>query len=374
MSNDTLHFFSYDSMGNPWLGGGGSLRDQEILRRYKKKFSKIILYVGAYPNCFNKEEAGIEIRHLGMDMHPNNEWSSRIFYILKANRILKQPLGGLVGANISPYSPYWNIFRHKNMYGILHHHVGSKWNEKAPFIGKLLHYLEYNYYKRFSNVVTINSATTALIKKLNPSANIFISANACDSSLFSLIDRSSDTDPFILYFGRMDRFMKGLDLLIEAFNTAYLTTQSHRLVLAGRLDHKQSTTINAIISQYPQCPIEIVPNPTDSQRAELLSRCSFFCSPSRFEGWGIAALEACAAGKPVVVSKAEGFIDSISPEAGVHVDIDEPNALANTLITWINNPQLIETKKSASRKWAQNFTWDSIAEKEQTWFKQSSLL
>lgn len=64
----------------------------------------------------------------------------------------------------------------------------------------------------------------------------------------------------------------------------------------------------------------------------LLAALDLFCLPSRKEGLGVAALEAMAAGLPVVASAVGGLAESVLPEeTGLLVPPDDPEALARAL-------------------------------------------
>lgn len=345
------------------------MRDLAMLQNYAPFFQERHLYVGAYPGCKDGLYQGVQVHFLGKGIKPKNEWSSRAAYIYCANQLLKNPLTGWVGVNLSPYAPLWNAPRQNKSFGILHHFIGPRWREKIPLVGSLINRWEYAYYRRFPRIVTINADSTRLIGELNSQIKVFQSANACDESLFALPDNSSSTEPFVLFFGRLDRFMKGLDLLVNAFAQAWSKNPGYKLLLAGRCDQKQRESLQALLAPFKHLPIEVLENPSEKMRADLLSRCSFFCSPSRFEGWGIAALEACAAGKPALVSKAAGFLDSVGLEAGWHVEVENPGALYCALNSLMQNPALVQNKKHTAREWARRFTWVNIFAIEQQWLQ-----
>ncbi|HNM21455.1 MAG TPA: glycosyltransferase, partial [Rhodocyclaceae bacterium] len=69
---------------------------------------------------------------------------------------------------------------------------------------------------------------------------------------------------------------------------------------------------------------------TETQKAELLNRAWVFATPSRFEGWCIAAVEAQACRVPVVATTADGFLDSVRDgETGILVPNDEQTVRAD---------------------------------------------
>jgi glycosyltransferase involved in cell wall biosynthesis len=362
-----LHFYSYDSLKNPWLGGGGSVRDLEMLSRYHSAFESIDLYVGSWPGAQIEVVNGIHIIPLGGG---SSEWMSRIRYWHAAQNQLKKPQSDvIVGVNLSPYAPLKNAFlKGHNSFGILHHCIGDKWLGKVPLgLGHFVKNFEYSYYKKSQNTVILNPETQALMKALNPDVNLFQSGNSFDESLLQLVDQTDYENPFILYFGRMDPYMKGIDLLIGAFEKADLG--SMRLVLAGRGDAESQAQVEKLKQNSTHTHlIDLIFSPTDEQRAQLLSRCLFFASPSRYEGWGIAAVEANAAGKPVLVSQAAGFKSSIADQvSGIRVDLDVPEALVDGLKKMSFDVDFREKLKQGSRLWAEQFTWNQLAAQELQW-------
>src|SRR6266849_622765 len=103
-SDKILHYYAYDFIANPWLGGGGAYRDLEILSRFRPCFQGIRCYVGYYPGAKRTSVRGIDVIPLGFG---SNEILSRITYVLASNwRILfhgNSPLG----VALSIYSPLW---------------------------------------------------------------------------------------------------------------------------------------------------------------------------------------------------------------------------------------------------------------------------
>ena len=376
-----LHFYSYDCIWNPWLGGGGGVRDLEMLHQYSRYFSKITLFVGSYPHAKDTVwQNTIHIRHLGPSS-PSNEVISRIYYIIQANKQIKVLSPHVIGFGVSPYSPLFNLLNgaRNNVprFGVLHHYLGKHSIKKRPLVGIFPYLFEKWYYKRIQNLVILNPKTLSFLKSLGHTGNYYLSQNSYSPSLLQVLDQQNLSEPYILYFGRLEPYMKGLDLLVEAFASLYASCQTSKkwkLILAGRADTKLTQTLENLLAQHPTAPIKVIHNPSDSQKEQLLSQCSFFCSPSRFEGWGIAALEANAAGKPCLVSNISGFQSSIGNNvSGELVPIQSAKDLERALQRWIENPDYVNQLKSGARKWAKQFSWENIARKELEWIKTKVL-
>ena len=110
----------------------------------------------------------------------------------------------------------------------------------------------------------------------------------------------------LVFLGRIDAYNKGLDLLIEAF--ARLAPNAEvRLTLQGpdwgdrgfRQQQAAAAELNGHIAfedaDYGR------PSP------EIIGNHDVFCLPSRFEGFGLAAVEAMVAGRVLLVSERAGI-------------------------------------------------------------------
>jgi glycosyltransferase involved in cell wall biosynthesis len=364
-----LHYFSYDFTANPWLGGG-AYRDIEILSRFRSRFDSVHLYVGHYPGARRHTLRGVEVIPLGFG---GNEVVSRITYILFANlRLLfmeKEP----VGVNQSIYAPLWTSWLHrKRMYAVLHHIIGRQWLKKLGVFGWILHGLESLYQRVPRFFVVSNADVGGDISRRLPKTQVLLSSNAFDPLLLTLADESDSGPPLLFFLGRIDPFMKGLDLLIDAFAGLAAKYPELELIIAGKGDPASEA---ALLAQARAHGLEkrfsLRQSISEEEKRRLLARCLMMVSPSRFEGFGIAVLEASAAGKPVVVSRASGFKQSVSDGySGIMVDIEDKLALPAAIMDLLDDPEKRKRMGKQAREWAHHFTWDAIAEKEGEWLKE----
>lgn len=97
----------------------------------------------------------------------------------------------------------------------------------------------------------------------------------------------------------------------------------------------------------------------------LYSLMDVFCLPSEFEGFGIAIIEAMAAGKPVVAANVGGIPEVvIDGEAGILVPSRDSNALAQAVLKLLKNQALAKRMGEAGRRRVEKyFTLDRMIEK-----------
>ena len=109
----------------------------------------------------------------------------------------------------------------------------------------------------------------------------------------------------LMFLGRIDAYHKGLDLLLAAFARVSgqvdmrLTVQGPDWGDRARLE-KQAATAKLADR------IEFRP-PEYGRSARIIGGHDIFCLPSRFEGFGLAALEAMLAGRVLLVSEGAGI-------------------------------------------------------------------
>jgi glycosyltransferase involved in cell wall biosynthesis len=109
--------------------------------------------------------------------------------------------------------------------------------------------------------------------------------------------------PRFMFYGRLDTHHKGLDLLIQGFAQAALPSGS--LTLQGPDSGDQATLVQ--LARATGRTITFRSPNYEQPAATLLADYDVICLPSRFEGFGLVALEAMLAGRVVLVSEMAGI-------------------------------------------------------------------
>jgi glycosyltransferase involved in cell wall biosynthesis len=110
-------------------------------------------------------------------------------------------------------------------------------------------------------------------------------------------------DDYYLFVGRLVPYRR-LDLLVEAFNKL-----QRPLLIAG--DGRDRSRLEGLA----QDNITFLGYVPDADLPDLLARCRAFIWPGE-EDFGIAPLQAMAAGRPVIAYAAGGAVDTVIPGAG----------------------------------------------------------
>ena len=126
--------------------------------------------------------------------------------------------------------------------------------------------------------------------------------NPAELGVGSRSDYGIPVDAFLLVFlGRLDVWVKGLDVLVEAF--AHLPSEHFHLVLAGPDWEGGKAKLESLARQF-RCEQRLhLPGPVyGAKKWALLRMADAFVSPSRWDAFSVAQAEALALGLPLVTS------------------------------------------------------------------------
>ena len=141
----------------------------------------------------------------------------------------------------------------------------------------------------------------------------------------------SRTGSTVLFLGRLHP-KKGVDVLLDAWPRVSASREAARLVIAGAGDKRFESM------QMPG--VEFAGFVSGDQKTACLANADAFVLPSHHENFGIAVLEAVAAGLPVVVSPGVQLAPWIAARRlGVVVERD-PEALAQAILSVLGDAEL----------------------------------
>ena len=185
-----------------------------------------------------------------------------------------------------------------------------------------------------------------------------------------------DNESMALFIGRLV-WVKGVDRLIEAMPHILEKVPNVKLVIVG-LGEMQSY-LEALVDKLKlqdsvKFRFEFVP---EEERIEHYAACDVAVFPSRYEPFGIVALEAMSMEKPVVVgaTDASGMKEIVIPngpdQCGFHINPEDPADIAWGIINTVQDSQRkVQLGKNGRKIVLQKFTWDNSAEKTIELYKE----
>jgi D-inositol-3-phosphate glycosyltransferase len=232
-------------------------------------------------------------------------------------------------------------------------------------------------------IITANPDEQAeLIARLGPNANrISLVPPGIDLNLFQPGDSAAarraldlPTGPLVLFVGRIDP-VKGIDTLFEGFHHLLRSQnwggQPPRLVFVGGLIRIDGTgsTMDADLQRLARRAQELGLADSvlfrGSQPRQLLplyyNAVDVCAVPSRYESFGLVAVEAMACGTPIVASSVGGLRFSIEDGvSGLLVPHSEPTALSDALYRVLSDHGLRSRMQVGARQAAIRYSWQTI--------------
>lgn len=166
----------------------------------------------------------------------------------------------------------------------------------------------------------------------------------------------------VLFFSRLDP-KKGLDLLVAALGDLASRHKDFSFVLAGGGTSGYTADVVALVERHGLQERTVFLGPVEgSAKWLLLQEADLFVLPSYQENFGVAVVEAMAAGLPVVISNRVNIHREVSQAgAGLVTDLD-PKQIAAAVEQLITDGDL---RRDMGRKGTllvrREFTWEKIA-------------
>jgi glycosyltransferase involved in cell wall biosynthesis len=166
---------------------------------------------------------------------------------------------------------------------------------------------------------------------------------------------------YVLYVGQFDP-RKNMDGLFAAFARAADRDGDLRFVIVGTLGKLAGLMRDALArSRVDPARVVVAGGVDDPTLAALYAGAECLLHAAWLEGFGLTALEALAAGTPVVGYRA-GAVAEVGGDAGLLVDEQDPDALGDALVTVLGDDSLRSRLRAVAKPRAARFSWDRAAD------------
>jgi len=168
--------------------------------------------------------------------------------------------------------------------------------------------------------------------------------------------------PLVVYFGRLE-WEKGVHDLLAALPRLRRAHPGTRLVVAGR-----GVQAQALVEQARKLrvlrSVDFVGHLPDRSLVACLAAADVVVLPSRYEPFGIAALEAAAVGAPLVASTAGGLAELVvDGSTGLSVVPGDVAGIVTQVRAVLADPAAAARRAKAARaRLGAEFDWTTIAE------------
>lgn len=344
----------YDDLHNRWVAGGGSVRVFEIYRRLTREVA-VTVASGNYPGARDEVVDGVEYIRIGA---PSPYAWSRWSYAREATRLLRRRAYDVGVFDFSVYTPI-RVPRNRPIGVTVHHLTGpsapARW---GGTLGAAVRLAERRLLRRARWFSSPSVFTLDQLRSIVPAdARLMLVGNGVGDELFQ-VDR--DEQDYLLFFGRLDLFQKGLDTLLRAMARLVSQKPGLRLIVAGR--GRDAETVGSLAKQLGiAANVRLIRDVSAAQRLQLFAGARLLLMPSRFEGFGMVAAEAMAAGVLVVAAAAGALPEVVGPDGGILVRPNDAAALATAVAALLDDPDRRAELGRGARRRARRFSWDRVA-------------
>ncbi|HET9656839.1 MAG TPA: glycosyltransferase family 4 protein [Kineosporiaceae bacterium] len=363
----------YDHAGNPHYGGGGSVVVRELAGRLARRH-RVTVICGSYPGCRARRRAEPPPAGVRQVFLPVGRLGPRLGQLLYHAVLPLQAALRRYDVWVESFTPPWStsllpLVTRRPVIGLAQMLAGADAARRyrLPFDRVERHGL-----RRYRTVVVLNPADAHTVAAVSPRTTVIRQVNGV-----RLPERvSSDGGgEGVLFLGRVDVGQKGLDLLLRAYlrsldthpgpGDAPTTGPAFPLLIAGSGTPDQERALEQELDRVrradPRARVHRLGRVDGDRKDELLRGCAVLVMPSRFETFGLSALEGMAYGKPVLVFDLPQLA-WIPAGAAVRVPALDVEALAMALRRLAGDRALRARLGRAGREAAAAYGWDRVTE------------
>lgn len=330
--------------------GGGAVRTHEINKRLVTDYDITVL-TSRYPGSEDRVEDGVRYLHIGRSW---GYFGSMLTYFAAVPIGMWKHRADLVVEDFAaPFSsclsPLWTRRKIVAMVQWLNAKEKSK-QYHLPFwlVEKLGLRLHRNY-------IAVSGDLADKIRAGSKRAHVDVVGNGVPSSAFDVPLGRTRKD--IVFLGRLEKEQKGLDLLLDAFAAIADRTDAQLRIVGDGPDLAWMTGRIAELGIADR--VDLVGRREGSEKYDELATAKVVAMPSRFETFGMVAIEAFAVGAPVVAFEIPCLQEVVPSALGDRVPAFDVNALAKALLAQLESDG--SERELPRREFARRYDWDTLA-------------
>ena len=222
---------------------------------------------------------------------------------------------------------------------------------KAKIIRAIMSLLYKRAFKRADKVVFQNEDDKILFEKLklvSPQITGIVNGSGVNTEKFSLAEYPEKITFFML--ARV-MYSKGIREYLSACRIVKERYPEVRFILLGAVENIQDSMTEQDLKPFIESGIIEHFGETDKV-AEYYKQCSVYVLPSYREGTPRTVLEAMSMGRAIITTDAPGCRNTvIDGQTGFLVPVKNDQAVAEKMVYFIENPELIKTMGKASAEY-----------------------
>jgi glycosyltransferase involved in cell wall biosynthesis len=345
--------------------GGGSVRVREINRRLSERH-EITNLVAAYPGAKPRVEDGVRWVPIGVRTHKKVAQLS--YFALLGSEVARRPHDLVVEEFGAPFSTGFSpLFTKKPVVASVQWLFASQMREKYRLPFHAVEKCGLRFYERF---IAVSAWLADELRARRPEAVVETISNGVDKLAY---EAEAATARHLLFVGRLDLIPKGGDLLFEIFaRICHMKSRRvPRLVIIGDGPDRKAMERLAEKSGLSGL-VEFRGRVEGAEKYRLISGAHAVLMPTRFETFGLVAIESLAAGTPLVTFDVGPLREVVGGATGARLiqpwDLD---AFAQEVLRFVEDRQLREQVREAGRRWARRFDWEEISLQQEEFYMRT---
>lgn len=341
--------------------GGGSKRTWEVDRRLSQRH-EVTAIVAGYPGAEERVEDGIHWVPVGTSRGSKIDRLS--YFALAAPQVLRYPHDLVVEDFGPPFSVACSpLLTRSPVIASVQWLFASEMSKKYHLPFHWAERLGLHLYTRF---IAVSQWVEQRLSEARPEAEIVVIPEGVDDLAYSV--RASDPK-HLLYVGRLDVAQKGGDLLLEIIARAAATLGSRmpKLLVVG--DGPDRGIMEQLAESLKITHlVEFLGRIDGTEKFRLMAAAHAVLMPSRFETFGIVAIEGQAVGVPVVAFDV-GPLSEVAGGGGAYlVKAFHIEDFANEVVRLVTDPTISAHRSRLGREWARRYNWDEIASRQEVYY------
>lgn len=334
--------------------GGSAIAAHEVAKRLVKDYQVLVIAAkrdGSHDCVID----GVQYMHIGISFG-DMRLRQFIYLLFLPFHAIFRKYDAWIETFTGPISTaFLPLFTKRPIIGVTYFFNGDEMRLKY---GLPFDWIERVGIKTFNYIIALTGFQREKALKMNADLNVRVIPCGVDDR-FRLIQRNPKDS--LLYIGRMEVHMKGLDMLIDSVTSVLLRNETIRLVLAGKGSESDRALLEKKVLENKLERQTIFSGYVDeAEKDRLLSEALLFLTPSRFETFGISLLEAMSSGVPAVVFDIPDF-GWIPNDCVVKVPQFDVRKYADAVRYLLENATERESLGRRGKEFAQKFSWDEVA-------------
>ena len=336
--------------------GGGAYRTHEVARRMAERH-RVTVVTTTWRGARDRVEDGVRYLHVGL---PGGYLVEVVSYFLSLPFVLRRLEADVVVEDFAApmSSALVPLYERRRPVVALVQWLNAE--EKSAQYHLPLHLVQRWGVRLHRRFIAVSEDIATRLRLANPAAEVTVVPNGVDRAAFD-IDEPKGAD--VVYLGRIEIAQKGLDLLVQAV-ARVRDRLPGRVLLVG--DGPDRAAVEAMVSSAGLGDIvQLVGRKSGDDRLRLLAAARLTVMPSRFETFGIVAVESHAVGTPVLAFDIDCLRAVVPDGTGRLVPAYDVAALADTLADMAGDPAGMAEAGQRGRAFARRFDWDLVAAQQQ---------